>query len=169
MKTACFVLVSFLLAGCSFTGANKERTQLQLREMQSRIFDTADTKMVLKATLGVLQDEGFMIENGSVELGFLKAIKEIDVENSGDIFAARLVKVFDDEKETRYSKNSVVHATINLVEYGKQTKVRVNFTNKIYDNKGAVMQVRQIEDSKYYQEFFSRLDKGIFLHKEKIP
>jgi len=30
------------------------------------------------------------------------------------------------------------------------------------------MKVDQIEDEKYYQDFFSKVSKGIFLQKEKL-
>jgi len=30
------------------------------------------------------------------------------------------------------------------------------------------MDVRQIDDAKYYQEFFGKVDKGIFIQKEKL-
>jgi len=36
------------------------------------------------------------------------------------------------------------------------------------NNKGEVMDVRQIDDAKYYQEFFGKVDKGIFIQKEKL-
>jgi hypothetical protein len=36
------------------------------------------------------------------------------------------------------------------------------------NNKGEVMTVKQVEDPKYYQEFFSKVDKGIFIEKEKL-
>jgi len=36
------------------------------------------------------------------------------------------------------------------------------------DNKGGIREVKQIEEEKYYQDFFSKVDKGIFIQKEKL-
>jgi hypothetical protein len=39
---------------------------------------------------------------------------------------------------------------------------------KVMDNRGNVIKVGQLEDAKYYQDFFSKVDKGIFIQKEKL-
>jgi len=56
----------------------------------------------------------------------------------------------------------------NFYEYGDQIRVRVNFQYKLIDNKGVVIKIEQVEDEKFYQEFFSKVDKSIFLCKEKV-
>ena len=44
------------------------KTQLQTREFQTREYDTNDTKLVMKAVLNTLQDEGFVVKNAVVDL-----------------------------------------------------------------------------------------------------
>ena len=61
-----------------------------------------------------------------------------------------------------------LESSVNVSEFGSQTKVRVNFQTKMMNNKGEVMDVRQIDDAKYYREFFGKVDKGIFIQKEKL-
>ena len=39
---------------------------------------------------------------------------------------------------------------------------------KIINNKGEVVDVKQVDDAAFYQDFFSKVDKGIFIEKEKI-
>ena len=56
MLTGLFVLVS--LTGCATTAPAK--TQLQMREFQTRNFETTDDKAVLKALVNVLQDDGYI-------------------------------------------------------------------------------------------------------------
>ena len=51
---------------------------------------------------------------------------------------------------------------------GKICKVRVNFQIKTMDNKGGVVEVKTIEDPIFYQEFFAKVDKGIFIGKQKL-
>lgn len=66
-------------------------TQLQKREIQTREFDTTNSKLVMKSMMNVLQDEGFIIKNAVMDLGLLSAEKNIDVENKTRAVLATLV------------------------------------------------------------------------------
>ena len=68
----------------------------------------------------------------------------------------------------RWRKLKVIEATVNVTAFGDKTRVRVSFQEKVLDNLGAVMEARAIDDEKFYQDFFAKVDKGIFLQKEKI-
>jgi len=162
MRSAICLPVLLLILGC--VPPAPQKTQLEIREFQTRSYDTTDTKMVMKALLNVLQDDGFIVKNASVDLGLITATKEIDVEDKGEAFIALL---FAGEK-ARYKKNSTIECSGNVSEFGSQTKVRVNFQTKMMNNKGEVMDVRQVDDAKYYQDFFGKVDKGIFIQKERL-
>ena len=166
MKKAWILLIviSTFAVSCATTGVVPQKTQLQIREFQTRIYDTNDTKMVMKALLNVLQDDGFIVKNAVVELGLLSAIKEVDIESKSE--AILLILLLGDKAS--WKKNSIIESTANVSEFGTQTRVRVNFQVKVMDNKGGVREVKQIEDEKYYQDFFSKVDKGIFIQKEKL-
>ncbi len=154
-----------MLAGCVIRPAvTPEKTQLEIREFQTRSYETKDVKMVMKSLLNVLQDDGYIVKNANVELGLLTATKEVDVENKGQALMLSLLA----GREARWNKNSVIECSGNVSEYGKQTRVRVNFQLKTMDNKGEVVGVKQIDDPKHDQEFFSKVDKGIFIQKEKL-
>ncbi len=157
------LLSLFFSSGCATT-PKTEMTQLQIRQFQTRIFDEEDTKMVLKAIVNVLQDEGFIIREASSDLGILHAVKEKEESSPGGIFLATLFGGND----ARWNANSVMECTANVSEFGKQCKVRVNFQSKVLDNKGAVVKVRQVDDLKFYQTFFEKVDKGIFLQRQKL-
>ena len=36
------------------------------------------------------------------------------------------------------------------------------------DNRGGVLQVEPIDDPKFYQDFFSRMDKSVYLQQEQL-
>lgn len=164
IKTASLLSVIILLVtNCSWMQAKPKPTQLQVREFQTREFEVKEPKKVMKALLNVLQDEGFIVKNADVELGFLSATKETDLGYGGGIFWPA-----KKGEENRYKKTSVVETTANVSEYGKGCRVRVNFQEKILDNLGGTAEVNQITDGKYYQDFFIKVDKGIFLQKEKL-
>ncbi len=158
------LLASTLTFGCATSGVTPEKTQLQIREFQTRSYDTNDVKMVMKALLNVLQDDGFIVKNANVELGLLTATKEVDVENKAAAFFATLFAGYN----ATWSKNSIIECSGNVSEFGTQTRVRMVFQVKVMNNKGQVVEVKQIDDEKYYQEFFAKVDKGIFIQKEKL-
>ena len=158
------IMSTFIVGGCASTGVTPQMTQLQIREFQTRIYDTNDVKMIMKAMLNVLQDDGFIVKNAVMDLGLLSAEKTVDIENKGEAFLA----AFFLGTQARWKKASVIECTANVSEYGSQSRVRVNFQLKVLDNKGGIIEVKQILDEKYYQDFFSKVDKGIFIQKEKL-
>jgi PBP1b-binding outer membrane lipoprotein LpoB len=159
LLTGCLILW-----GCASGGVSPEQSQLQIREFQTRSYDTKDTLMVMKALLNVLQDEQFIVKNADKDLGLLTAAKEIDVANNTEAFFSSFFLGTD----ARFKKNSIIECSGNVTEFGEKTRVRINFQAKTLNNKGEVMTVKQIEDPKYYQDFFSKVDKGIFIEKEGI-
>jgi len=151
------------MSGCETVKPVGEKTQLELREFQTRTYDQSDMKVVMKAVMNALLDDGFIVQQANVDLGLLTAQKEVDVENSAESFFA---KAFTERPE--YKKNSITSASVTISEFGKQIQVRINFTNKVMNNNGGVMRVTQINDEQYYQKIFSKVDKSIFFAKAKI-
>ena len=154
--------VLVILVGCATT-KTPTRTQLEIREFQTRSFDTPDALAVLKALVNVLQDEGYTIKVANTELGILSATKEVDVESTIRSF---LSKLFRDEN-ARWDKNSIIDATANVSKVGDLCRVRVTFQIKQMDNKGDVVYVRQIEEVEHYTNFFAKVHKGIFIDVEQ--
>ncbi len=158
------ILISIFIFGCATATTTPPKTQLEIREFQTRNYAVKDSKMVMKSVLNVLQDDGYIVKNANVELGLLTATKEIDVESKGEAFVATLFA----GAQARWKKNTIIECSVNVGEYGNQTRVRVNFQKKTMDNKGAVLDVKSIEDAKFYQEFFAKVDKGIFISKQRL-
>ncbi|MFA6571760.1 MAG: hypothetical protein WCT77_11070 [Bacteroidota bacterium] len=174
------LLVLVFLSGCTIVTRQdipEQKTQLEIREFQTREFDTNDTKLIMKAVLNVLQDDGFVVKNAVVDLGLLTATKEIDLRNStaanrNEDFWTTFFRVAargsssKSNTETTYQKVKVVEVSVNVSELGKRSKVRANFQAKVLDNKGNVLEVYPVDDAKFYQDFFAKVDKGIFLQKQ---
>lgn len=157
-------LGAILVLGCVPAATIPPKTQLEVREFQTRNYETNDSKMVMKSLLNVLQDDGYIVKNANVELGLLSASKEVDVESKGEAFILTLLA----GQAARWKKNSIIDCSCNVGEFGKLTRVRVNFQLKVMDNKGAVIKVETIEDAKFYQEFFAKVDKGIYIGKQRL-
>lgn len=142
-------------------------SQLEKRVYQSRTFDNIDKATLMKAMLNVLQDEGFIVNNANPLLGFISGSKEFDVSD----------KTIDIEKEFGIKKNALawkgirvatIEATANVSEFGKEIRVRINFKRKLLNVYGNAQFIDEISDEKYYQDFFAKVDKALFIQKQKI-
>jgi len=50
-------------------------SQLKLRQIQTRFFDTSDKKKMMESSIATLQDLGFVIDKASYDLGTVSATK----------------------------------------------------------------------------------------------
>lgn len=166
MKYLCLSLIAImgLSVSCATTNVEPQKTQLQIRQFQTRTYDAESELVVLKAVANVLQDEGYIITNAESDLGLITAEKEASIEDGTEKFFAILFA----GANARYKKNQIIESTANVSQFGKQVKVRMNFRLKAFDNQGDLITVGQIEDEQFYQDFFAKVDKGIFIQKENI-
>ena len=166
MKYLCLALIAImgLSVSCATTTVEPQKTQLQIRQFQTRTYDAESELVVLKAVANVLQDEGYIITNAESDLGLITAEKEASIEDGTEKFFAILFA----GANARYKKNQIIESTANVSQFGKQVKVRMNFRLKAFDNQGDLITVGQIEDEQFYQDFFAKVDKGIFIQKENI-
>ena len=69
------------LSGCA-TPKNQlmkmETSQVELRSMQTRAFDTADEKKTLRSVISTLQDFDFLIDEANKVLGVVSATRRTD-------------------------------------------------------------------------------------------
>lgn len=71
-----FVLI--LGTGCATTQArllDSDESQVRLRSIQSRAFDTTDKAQTLRTTISLLQDLGFIIDQADLALGTVTGTK----------------------------------------------------------------------------------------------
>lgn len=183
-----FLLVC--IASCAPRHAPEpEKTQLEIREYQTRTFEVDDYSGVMKSILDVLQDDGFMVKNVNSELGFLSATKDIGLHNShlsdededfsssigfgfsiGHGGSIGVRKRFGSDRYARPIRptHESIEATINVSRFGQSVRVRASFQSKLFGNNESVLRVRQITDEQFYRDFFQKVDKGIFLQKQQI-
>ena len=140
------------------------QSQLQKRQYQTRQYENISKADLMKAMLNVLQDEGFIVNNANSLLGFISGAKEFSPND----------KTVDVQSELGTKKGlsgcvvAVVEATANVSEYGKAYRVRINFKRKLLNTYGNAYKITDVSDEKYYQRFFSKVDKAIFIQKQKI-
>lgn len=68
-----------LLSGCETTSDRRlletEKGQVELRQMQTRAFDTADREKTLRTVMATFQDLGFVLDKADATLGTVTATK----------------------------------------------------------------------------------------------
>jgi len=86
-----------LLVGCQET-IPKEALQLtqeslEQRQLQTRRFDTSDEDSLLSASVGVLQDLGFNLDESETRLGVIVASKDRDATEAGQVAGAIFIAI----------------------------------------------------------------------------
>jgi len=128
------VVILFALAGCAAPTAviTAGGSQVELRQIQTREYETLDKRGILRSVVATLQDLGFVIDKADYDLATISATKLQKYE---------------------------IRMTVTVRERdGDRLAVRAN----------ARFNEQPIEDPKSYQDFFSTLDKAMFLTLHEV-
>lgn len=147
--------------------------------METRTYEGQDAKMMLKTVLNVLQDEGFIVDYGNSDLGLLhgsKILREtasrVSTPTGGYPGGGYNRPVSPLTTTTTITivvpTTTTLEATANVSEFGNQIKVRVNFQRKSSNTLGTTLVAIPLDDPKFYQEFFAKLDRGLFIQKQGL-
>ena len=134
MKNLLFVFALISLVGCQTLSQQANGgggSQLQLRQFQTKKFDSLTKTQGLRATVATLQDLEFVIDKADFVLGSVTATK---------------------------LTHGVIKITIIVRKNKNGVTVRAN----------ARQGRNPLSDPKVYQNFFTALDKSIFLVKNKV-
>ncbi len=171
------VALALVVGACATTNESLRRAPqapLELRQAQSRSFGTADQRLVLKAALNVLQDQGFVIRNADAELGLVTAVMEWRSRQPSQ--ALRIVKWVAVVPTygasllvpTGRTEFSAIEASVNATREGAGTRVRISLVTKVTAKNGTVQSVTPVEDPLAYQRLLDGLDKAVFFEKEGL-
>ena len=130
------VFACISLAGCQTTSMDQvmqaSESQVAIRQIQTRAFDTTNRTKTLRTVIATLQDLGFVIDKADNELGTVSGTK---------------------------LKGYFLRMTVTVRPRGKkQTLVRAN----------ATYNVTPVEDPQPYQQFFTALQKAMFLTAHEV-
>jgi hypothetical protein len=141
---------------------------LALRRLQTRRFDTGDEKEILRASLGVLQDLGFEIDESETKLGVLVGSKDRDATDAVQITGRIVIGILGGE-DFPIDRNQKIRASlVTRVVSPRESVVRVTFQRTVWDDRGNLSRAESLEDPELYQEFFSKLSKSLFLEAHDI-
>jgi len=132
-----FLFLSFLLiAGCVVGRTSAfiaKDSQVALRSIQTRAFDTTDKKMMMQTVISTMQDLDFVIDKADLILGSVTG--------------------------TKFLGQTTVKMTVTVRPRGtKQLLVRAN----------ARRGIKAVSDAETYQDFFTALEKALFLTAHEV-
>lgn len=174
-RAICASLCCLLLLAACVSAPKPEdmRTtafDLAERELQTRIFDTDDEKLVLDSCSAVLQDLGFLIDESEQQLGLLVGSKMRSAINPAEVtvsfILAALSRTSPIYSERQLMRISLVTTPLSGERTG--TSVRVTFQRIVYNNEGGVFKLETLGTPEIYQEFFDKLSKALFLEAEEL-
>ena len=157
-----FIIFAFLFFNCDFVLAKtavQPMSMFEIREVQTRLLDSSDTKQVAKAVINTLQDNGFIIQNIEPDLGYIRAKKEVKLKRTMKsrvilysfmelCYGACLGLSLGTDPSSYYGlyqtsmqlKNEIAPHTVifdsnvSIQNLGKKTKVRFSVIEKILEN-----------------------------------
>jgi len=165
-------LMIFSLAACAH---NIPRDAMALspeslrdRQLQTRIFETADEKMLLTASAAVLQDLGYTIEESEISCGVIVSSRDRDVTDTGQVVGSIVLGVCLGAP-VPWDKRQRVEASLATKPLdGQRIAVRITFQHVVWNNHNQVSKCEQLNDPQIYEDFFAKLSKSIFLTAHEI-
>lgn len=140
-----------------------EESQVKVRSVQTRVFDTKNRHKMLQAIVTTLQDLDCKIEVLDEELGIVSAKKYVAIEQP----------TFVDPAYILYRPDTLLFLTRNYRAWGpfyhRSDLVRMTVTvrdrndSQLSVRASAQFYLRAVEDSVPYQQFFRTLEQTVFL------
>jgi hypothetical protein len=177
-RGAASVALALVASGCAGTTASlppgPPQVSLEVRQAQTRTFEKADARLVLKAVVSVLQDQGFVIRQAESEIGLVTAVTEWRSGRRNE--GLRVLKwvaalpTWGVSLLLPAGRNefSAIEAVVNVVPDAERTRVRLSLTARVTDDKGGVRRVSRVEDPACYQRLLAGLDRAVFLEREGL-
>jgi hypothetical protein len=188
MSAAMIALCLLFVSGCETvpdTAMELSPDSLKLRQLQTRRVEGIDEKALLAASVGVLQDLGFNIDEAETRLGVIVASKKRSALDTADIVTSTVTAAaFDvllrallgshygggdvDVNVDVTQKIRISIVTRPALDSSGQPRqdaqiIRVTIQRLVWDDEGSLSHTESIEDPKIYKQFFDRLSKSIFL------
>lgn len=176
----CALLLAVIAAtGCISAQNSPDAAALpptELRAIQTRTYNLEMQPTMMKVVLDVLQDDGFIVDYAHTEMGILHATKTIT--GTGDLLFNVTGDFFPGAAGNRGNgATAKIEATANVTQLQNGVKVRLGLQRETrvltgfygYNSTPLInTQAGPIVDAKVYQEFFAKLDRGLFLHNQGL-
>lgn len=174
-KLIAVCITTMLLGGCHEAppaeSLQLEPTSLQKRQIQCKKFRTLDEAAMLVASMEVLQDMGFMINESESKLGVIVGSKQRETDNRAQRVALIALTIMAGDGSLRGIESSH-KIRVSLVttpdKSKKNTTVRINFQHEIFDIEGNKVRAESLNEPELYVGFFDKLSKSVFLEAHEV-
>ena len=162
----CLMLV---LAGCGGIPKGPTDNTLKLRQQQSRRYETTDEIALLSASVALLQDMGFSIDESNKDLGTLCASKARSAVSAGQVTMAVFVALLGGgHTPTDKEQKMRVGIVIKPIGDGRNSSIRATFQRIVWNTSGRVSRQEMLSSDEIYTEFFEKLSKAMFIEAHEI-
>jgi hypothetical protein len=151
-KLSILTFILSLLTGCVTTDTAPTLTPLEIRNIQSRSFES-DYNVVFRSVVAVFQDLGYTIKSADISTGFIQA--------DGAADSNEALKFW-----TGMTSTSQTKASGFVEKIGSKINARLSFVESVESSTayGADSRnERPILDANIYQNAFERVENAIFV------
>ena len=165
-------VISLAFVGCSNKPIviSSSKSQLELRDMQSKKVLNTDINFLSKSIVQVLQDDEFVVVNFDSDLGYFNAKKKLD--GGKESYKFEWYDIYYPIAIYKASTLSIlikeINATITIRVYDDHSIIRASFNSDLLDENGKLKSSKTIEEAEFYQEFFAKLDKALCLERNSL-
>ena len=180
-RLAAMALMTVLAPGCAQQTAVERQTEALTarqtvagRQLSQRRFDTTDENRLLQASVAVLQDLGFLLEETAAGSGFVVASKQRDAVETGQVATQMLLVLLAAAAGTRadpvWERDQKIRVSVSTRPSPDHaaTLARVTFQRAIWNTKNQLSRTETISEPRIYQEFFDKLSQATFLQAHDI-
>lgn len=163
------LLLVFSLSGCMQPkniyepAPLTEMSQMQWRSLQTREFNATSDITIHKAIVTAFQDEGFIVTSYNKDIGLITGAVEYNQVDE----ATRKWRTGNLQNGWQTIKKIEASATISLIK-NEMYSVRINLVQKGISDTGGVLWSQPIAEPQVYSNLFSKIEKSVFLQKEKL-
>ena len=172
-------LICLLLVGCATTPKIPEdalrlsESSLEIRNIQTRNFTAPTENEILAASVAVLQDMEYNLDEVEKPLGVLTASKLSDADSTSqkaglfflDLLCAAGGSGGCNSSSTADDSQKIIVTLVVLPSLAKKEEfvARVTLQRIVFDKQARIKLIETIDDPETYQQIFEKLSKSIFL------
>ena len=172
LATTC---VALAVMGCQTMpddALRLEESSLEIRALQSRTYQGPTEQQILSASIGVLQDMEYNIDEIEKPLGILTATKTVDASDGGEIAGLLMLDLLcalgGSDCGALASASDSQKITLTLVVLPSLTHdgeyvARITLHRVVWDTTGRIKLREPVDDAEQYQQIFDKLSKSVFL------
>ena len=171
MKKIAYILIAGCLVSACASYQNlyvPDAKYLERRNVETRVFDTTNTKELLVASAQLLQDMDYTITESDTDIGVITATKNREAGSTAGKVVLSVLAALNGQQAVYEDKQKFYVSIVNTKANERQIKTRVTFARIVYDNFGNVARIEKLDDPKLYTEFFDKLAQSVFLTANNI-